>query len=115
MNTTEIGTGDVRLGTVKYVRIRRRWRWNPRKGFANFVLLIFLLCFVWMVLYYSAVKSQGQALGRVITVENGDTLWEIARRYYPQTDPRKYIAEIKSLNSLQSSRIYVGQTLRLPQ
>ena len=60
MNTTEIRTGEIRLGTVKYVRLRKRWRWNPRKGITNLVLLIFLLLFVFMAFYYSAVKSQGK-------------------------------------------------------
>lgn len=68
-----------------------------------------------MAFYYSAAKSQGQALGRDITVEKGDTLWAIARRYYPNTDPRKPIAEIKELNKLKTSQIYAGQTLQLPQ
>lgn len=115
MNTTEIRTGEIRLGTVKYVRLRKRWRWNPRKGITHLVLLIFLLLFVFMAFYYSAVKSQGQALGHLITVEKGDTLWAIARRHYPNTDPRRPITEIQKLNSLKTSQIYAGQTLYLPQ
>lgn len=114
MNTTEIRTGEIRLGTVKYVRLRKRWRWNPRKGITNLVLLIFLLLFVFMAFYYSAVKSQGQALGRLITVEKGDTLWAIALKYYPQVDPRKTVAEIKRINNMKVSKIYPGQVLRLP-
>ncbi|HHW12124.1 MAG TPA: LysM peptidoglycan-binding domain-containing protein [Firmicutes bacterium] len=115
MNTTETRTGEVRLGTVRYVRLRRRWRWNPRKGLANLVFFIFMLCFILMAFYYSATKSQGQALGREITVEMGDTLWEIASRHYPNTDPRKPIAEIMKLNNMKTSMIYTGQVLRLPQ
>ena len=46
MNTTELRNGDVRLGTVKYVRLRKRWRWNPRKGITHLVFLVFysVLC-----------------------------------------------------------------------
>lgn len=115
MNTTELRNGDVRLGTVKYVRLRKRWRWNSRKGITHLVFLVFLLCFVLMAFYYSAAKTQGKTPGREITVESGDTLWAIARRHYPNTDPRKPIAEIMELNSLKTSMIYAGQQLRLPE
>ncbi len=114
MNTTEIRTGDVGLGSVKYVRLKKRWRWNPRKGLTSLVIFFFLFCFIFMAFYYSAVKSQGQALGHEITVEKGETLWAIALEYFPQVDPRNTIAEIKRLNNLKVSMIYPGQRLRLP-
>lgn len=41
-------------------------------------------------------------------VARGDTLWKIAKRY--QTD----VFSVKQINGLRSSRIYVGQVLRLP-
>ncbi|HBR29404.1 MAG TPA: hypothetical protein DD789_08180 [Firmicutes bacterium] len=114
MHTTEIGTTESRLGTVKYVRLRKRWHWNPRKGLVNLVLLMFVLFFLLITFYYSATKSQGQALGQSITVEKGDTLWDIALHYYPQADPRRGVAEIRSLNNLKTAIIYPGQILRLP-
>ncbi len=114
MHTTEIGTTESRLGTVKYVRLRKRWHWNPRKGLVNLVLLMFVLFFLLITFYYSATKSQGQALDQSITVEQGDTLWDIALHYYPQADPRRGVAEIRSLNNLKTAIIYPGQILRLP-
>ena len=41
-------------------------------------------------------------------VSRGDTLWKIAKRY--QTD----VFSVKKINGLRSSRIYVGQVLKLP-
>lgn len=41
-------------------------------------------------------------------VARGDTLWKIAKRH--QTD----VFSVKQINNLRSSRIYVGQVLRLP-
>ena len=114
LSTTEVGTTPVSMGTVKYLRLKKRWRWNPRKGLANLVLLMFLLFFILMAFYYTAARSQGQALGREVTVEKGDTLWDLALRYYPHTDPRKGIAQIKNLNNLDTAIIYPGQQLRLP-
>lgn len=114
MDTAGVKVSEPRLGTVKYIRLKKRWRWNPRKGVTNLVLFLFILFFLFMFLYYSAGKSQGQALIREVTVEKGDTLWEIALRYYPNTDPRKPVAAIKDLNNLKISMIYPGQKLRLP-
>ena len=51
----------------------------------------------------------------VITVQPGDTLWEIAARATPvEEDVRATVFVIKSLNELNSSIIVPGQRLRVP-
>ncbi len=51
----------------------------------------------------------------VITVQPGDTLWEIAARAAPaEGDVRATVFAIKSLNELNSSIIVPGQRLRVP-
>jgi cbb3-type cytochrome oxidase subunit 3 len=115
VSTTEFKTNGPGLATVKYIRLKKRWRWNPQKGLAHLVLFLFILFFALIFFYYSAGKRQGQAPAREVTVEKGDTLWEIALRYYPHTDPRKPVAAIKNLNNLKTSVIYAGQKLRLPE
>jgi hypothetical protein len=50
-----------------------------------------------------------------ICVEPGDTLWSIARQHKdPSYSIAKYIHQIKKLNQLSDSQIYVGQMLLLP-
>ncbi|NLA59413.1 MAG: LysM peptidoglycan-binding domain-containing protein [Firmicutes bacterium] len=49
-----------------------------------------------------------------MVVRRGDTLWDIARRVQPGTDPRKTIYEIKKLNHLQSVNLHPGQILLIP-
>jgi len=44
-------------------------------------------------------------------VEPGETLWQIAREYQPEVDPRKAIYEIKEENELETAEIYPGQVL----
>ena len=48
-----------------------------------------------------------------ITVESGDTLWDIAREYKKSetSDINSYIDEIKSINNLTSDNITAGQNL----
>lgn len=46
------------------------------------------------------------------TVKNGDTIYSIAKKFFGDTEEYK---KIMDLNSLTNSRIFVGQTLRLPE
>lgn len=48
------------------------------------------------------------------TVQQGDTLWTVARRLAPDNDPRVVIAQIRRINDLDSSGLRVGQQLLLP-
>ena len=49
-----------------------------------------------------------------ITVAPGETLWSIAEREAPGTDPRDTVAEILELNHLPSSAVEAGSVLLLP-
>lgn len=49
-----------------------------------------------------------------VTVERGDTLWDLAKEYSNGTDIRVYIEKIKALNNMSDSTIYEGDLLKLP-
>lgn len=49
-----------------------------------------------------------------VTVLPGESLWDIAERTNPGTDPRDVIDEIVSINGLESSVINSGQQLEVP-
>ena len=51
-----------------------------------------------------------------VTVAPGDTLWGIAKRYYPGEHTGKKVFEIQQLNpGLDPGRLMPGQTVWLPQ
>ena len=50
---------------------------------------------------------------RIVQVEAGDTLWNIATRAAPGEDPRELIDEIEELNSLDGS-LRVGSEIAVP-
>ncbi|HUY56570.1 MAG TPA: LysM peptidoglycan-binding domain-containing protein, partial [Candidatus Micrarchaeaceae archaeon] len=52
--------------------------------------------------------------GPSVVVQPGQTLWGIAIRHYPQSDPRAAIAAIESANHLISLTITPGERLVLP-
>jgi LysM domain len=49
-----------------------------------------------------------------VTVQSGQSLWELAESLAPTADPRDVIADIVSLNQLQSEDVQPGQRLALP-
>jgi predicted small integral membrane protein len=50
-----------------------------------------------------------------VTVEYGDSLWSIASDVAPEADPRDVIADVMSLNQLESSTVVPGQRIALPE
>lgn len=48
------------------------------------------------------------------TVNAGQSLWELAESLAPSADPRDVIAEIMTLNGLESASILPGQLLAIP-
>lgn len=49
-----------------------------------------------------------------VTVEAGESLWSVAERVAPASDPRDVIADIERLNGLESSAVAAGQSLAIP-
>jgi hypothetical protein len=49
-----------------------------------------------------------------VTIQSGQSLWQIAEELAPRADPREVIAEIVKLNALGSADVYAGQELAIP-
>lgn len=49
-----------------------------------------------------------------VTIQQGDSLWELAAHHAPGTDPRDWIAEVVMLNALESIDLEPGQQIALP-
>ena len=50
-----------------------------------------------------------------VTVQDGDTLWSVARQVAPQRDARDVVRQLRRLNHLASWSLRVGQQLLLPE
>jgi hypothetical protein len=48
------------------------------------------------------------------TVQSGESLWTIAERVAPNSDPRDVIADIVSVNQLSSTLVSPGQRVAIP-
>jgi hypothetical protein len=59
-------------------------------------------------------SSGGSAAFEYVTVDSGQSLWELAQTIAPKQDPRDVIADIVNLNQLPSEAVQPGQRLALP-
>ena len=100
---------------------RTRSRLTARGRFV--VLVFFLLVSFALVSVSSALHAATQAgtgpaspATRYVTVQAGQTLWQIALRVAPKDDPRDTVDRIRSLNGLGTSTTSVlpGQRLVVP-
>lgn len=79
------------------------------------VLLVAILT-VFLLIGGAAEADEPSAPPAIHVVESGDTLWSIASLYAPPgSDIRATIHDISTLSGLESSLIYPGQKLLIPQ
>jgi len=62
-----------------------------------------------------ATATSGDAELPVVTVEAGQTLWQLAESVAPSANPADLVADIITLNGLDSAAVMPGQTLLLPE
>src|SRR4051794_9399394 len=63
----------------------------------------------------AAAGTQGGATTfQYVTVESGESLWQVAEAVAPAADPRDVVANILSLNNLSSGQVQAGQRLAIP-
>jgi Tfp pilus assembly protein FimV len=63
----------------------------------------------------AAGRDSQQATSRTLTVKPGDTLWSVAARIAPHSDPRLVVADIESRNHLIGGQVRAGEQLRVPR
>jgi LysM repeat protein len=61
-----------------------------------------------------ATSSAGASL-HYVTVQGGETLWQLAGDIAPQADPRDVVSDIVHLNQLSSTTLQTGQRIAIPQ
>ena len=83
-------------------------------------LVIAVMCSINFFMIHAKASSQQEVVVykyyTSITVEEGDTLWDIAGIYMSDefSSVKKYIDEVKSINHLTGNKIYAGEELIVP-
>ncbi len=61
-----------------------------------------------------STEQGGTAGFRYVTVQPGESLWQLARSVAPTADPRDVVADIQNLNDMGSGDIQPGQRIAIP-
>ena len=79
-------------------------------------LLVVIIAGALLLLFEGeAVGASGQQEMEAVVVAAGDTLWEIADRFSPDSaDLRVVVQELVELNELESKVLRPGQVLQVP-
>jgi LysM repeat protein len=62
----------------------------------------------------TATDTAGTDSFSYVTVQQGESLWQLAQQVAPSADPRDVVADIARLNNLSSGVIQPGQRIAIP-
>ncbi len=93
------------------------------KDVKKFIKCIFILLgviFILSLLFIKSTLSYTKHEFKTIYIKSGDTLWNIAmslqenNSYYKGKDIRYIINDLKEINNLNNSTLYINQELQIP-
>ena len=123
-NSINMMLENMRIFTTMLQGLSLKKRFSAKKGFLRPVLLAVLatasMIFICAVSYGSirTNASSGFKYYTSVTVENGETLWDIADEYVDYNyykNKNSYITEVQRINHLDENCCLVtGQTIILP-
>lgn len=123
-NSINMMLENMRIFTTMMQGLSPKKRFSAKKGFLSPVLLAVLatacMIFICAVSYRSirTNASSGFKYYTSVTVENGETLWDIADEYVDYNyykNKNSYITEVQRINHLDENCCLVaGQTIILP-
>lgn len=106
-----------------YMNNRRvkKQKLNRKKIILSIVIIFLLVICLIMIMGNGNTLSHTEMRLKTIFVSSGETLWEIAtiesqnNEYYAKCDIRFIVKDIKKINSLETSSLYEGQQLFIPE
>lgn len=117
-STRANGRASTKFGrTLQTDRTITKRQWRVAR--ALFFILAFLLLFTGFSFMHTSASTK-QILSssieeQVITVDSGDTLWQLANTYKKDSmDTREAVHYMLKRNALTSSELKLGQTLIIP-
>jgi hypothetical protein len=109
------GRATATVAPRTHLRLTRR----GRVVFTTLAAVPLVLGSIAVAVNGGVAAAEGAASGRTaafeyVTVDSGQSLWELAQSIAPKQDPRDVIADIVNLNQLASEAVQPGQRLALP-
>ena len=119
LNSASLNRASLSVATDGPVAPRVRLRLT-RRGRAVLMALVALPIVIGALVFAlngggaAATGEQAHVTFHYVTVQSGDSLWSVAERLAPNADPRDVIADLVSLNGLESAVVTPGQQLAVP-
>jgi len=115
MSTAAIGYGFVAQPAqpAPHLRLTKRGRAVITTLAATPLVIVALYFALNGGMANATLESAGGSF-EYITVEAGQSMWQLASDLAPQADPREVIEQVVQLNGLESSDVYPGQQLAVP-
>jgi hypothetical protein len=101
----------LRLGAQPRLRLTARGR-AVFTGLAAIPVVVGVMLFALNGGGATATSSSGEL--ELVTVQAGQSLWQLAEEIAPETDPRDVISDILAVNDLETGSIQAGQRIALP-
>jgi len=97
-------------------RFRRLRKFNCLITLLAIIFIFNLICGGFGNKTANAEEVQAPREYVTVQVRSGDTLWDLVNEYYDyDCHIRKAILEVRELNNMESSTIYIGQSLIIPR
>lgn len=116
MNSEVVSTLHLKTNDT----FRHKFAYSSGIAHARFFLIL-LITFITLTVTMITINVQGQTepatkLYTTISVEEGDTLWDIAKGHYSNEYPdfNAYIDEVKQINGMKDDNIKKGSYLVIP-
>ncbi|XVS66166.1 LysM peptidoglycan-binding domain-containing protein [Actinosynnema sp. CA-299493] len=105
----------VRQTAPEPIACETRPRRHPAVQFTGYAMAAALFAGLLSLLFlYSSGATTVPERTNVVHVQVGESLWDVAERSAPASDPDAVVARIRELNSLPNSDVVPGQSLVVP-
>lgn len=94
----------------------KKYKLTNKTRFCSFLLVLAILLSMGMILKKEIVQGDQIPSYYIVTVQNGDTLWDIAQRYNNgnYSDLRELVYKIEKQNNIFGDTITPNQTIKVP-
>ena len=95
----------------------RRYRIKSKLRFTFFLttLIVFSIFLIGSFFGFFDASSMDERTYTIVTVQYGDTLWDLAKKYGPQDeDCRQVVYQICKLNNVTPETLWAGHEIIIP-